>query len=580
AVLDGPPDAPEAEAPVALGTVDWNGVDAFVGFSLLGRVYAGVRGEVVASPDERTELDLRDPGGRVAVRFAPEAAPGAEPVFSDAVRIDEHGGVWVRSDLDVGPGGVRFRTSADGQTRSNWQVGLRGSDQGASFGKRAPKENGEAEDVGPPPEYAPGEQELRIVFERADSPVGRRRVVVGHVPRNGGEDDFRPAVIIYDEPPEGSVARGAATVEIWGDLFVRGTAYLTGAQRVEEGGLPAKGINDQLDVLLRQLAGPLAGALRAFLLGDPGWLDDLAEVVARRQQVVVTIREQLVKDTAFIQMLSDAAARELVESEVLLQGIADRLPGVATLINSLVVRLRAERQLIDAVSIELRGSGDFIQAVSAAAVKQLVVSDELLKGIADRLPNLATLITSLVAKLRTDRQLITALVSMATTDDQYLTALVDRLRMHRGLVEALAVEVRTHTTFITDLAPLLAGNDVVITQLLTRLKASTDLATFVIGQITAAPAGVTQAVVTQLGKTDVAATEVRTRLASTLGMPILEQATTGSTLSRKIADVVIDELEAPDRAFADRVARSLIDRVDKDANIRNALKAALAKTQA
>jgi hypothetical protein len=573
AVLDGPPDAPEAEAPVALGTVDWNGVDAFIGFSLLGRTYAGVRAEVVASPDERTELDLRDPGGRVAVRFAPEAAPGGQPVFRDAVRIDDQGGVWVRSDLDVGPGGVRFRTDASGQVRSNWHVGLRGTGQGASFGKRPPKDNGEEEDIGPPPEYAPGEQEMRIVFERSDSPVGRRRVVVGHVPRNGGEDDFRPAVIIYDAPPEGPEARGAATVEIWGDLFVRGTAYLTGAQRVEEGGLPARGINDQLDLLLRQLAGPLAGALRAFLLGDPGWLDDLAKAVARREQVVVTMREQLAKDAAFIQLLTAAATRELVGSEELLQGIADRLPGVATLITSLVVRLRTERQLIEGVSVELRGSDGFIQTVSAAAAGKLLASDEFLTGIAGRLSGAGTLIDALVARLRVDRQLVGAVTGALATSDTLLTALVDRLRMHRGLVAALAVEVRSHTTFITELAPLLAGSEAVITQLSARLKASTDLANFVTGQIVASPASVTQAVVGQLGKPESAA--AKGQLASMLGMPMLDQAVKGSPLAQKLADVVIDEVMPGDAAFAERLVKSVIQVVNTNERLRAELQAAL-----
>ncbi|HET6230176.1 MAG TPA: hypothetical protein VFE05_08905 [Longimicrobiaceae bacterium] len=381
-LVDGPSDRPEDEAPVLLGLVQWNGLDSFIGFSLVGRRYAGVTAQAVASPDERARVELRDGAGRLAVRVADQAPVGKTAPFHDVFRVDDRGGVWVRTGIDAGPEGVRLRRDPDGQEQSLWQVKMSSTPDGSSFGKKPGSKPGEEVEVGEPPEYAPGEQEMRIVFERADVPQGRRRVVIGHVDRSDGA--FLPAVVVYDRPPNAQ-RDGGSTVEVWGDLFVRGTAYLAGAQRVPRGGTPKGGGDDELDVLLRQLAGPLAGAFRAFLLSDPKWLNDLTAILAARvskdQALVDAFTAALRGNVAFVSAIAaeaaDDVAAALSTDAGLRTAVATQLEGDPPFLAALVTSLGSSAQLAQAVAAHpavaqaLAALPSFITSVANAVALQI-----------------------------------------------------------------------------------------------------------------------------------------------------------------------------------------------------------------
>lgn len=288
AVLDGPVDDPTARAPVVLGLVDWNGAN-YVGYSATGRVYAPVTAQRVQAPDGRAELNLEDTFRRLTFRTAALPPADAEDPFTpvamtDRFRVDEDGNVWVPAEVGVGSEGVRFRRDKNpvSPEDSKWRVHTRIGDPGADYGKDAA---GTALKVDDP--YVEGRRELRVQFQRDGLNKGRQRIVVGHVDQNG--DDFQPALVVYDRLPSAG-GTGSATVEVWGDLFVRGTAWLHAAALRPPDENPA----EEMDLLLRQLAGPFAGAFRLFLTSDEDWLNQFASVIANRIQSDPTLGPQLV----------------------------------------------------------------------------------------------------------------------------------------------------------------------------------------------------------------------------------------------------------------------------------------------
>lgn len=328
-VLDGPTDDPAAIAPVTLGLVEWDGSN-YVGYSGTGRVYAPVTGHRLVAPDRRAELELRDGNGRFVVRMAEMPEADAEDPFTplapeDRFRVDGEGAVWVRAEVSVGPDGVRFRQEADSTEESRWRACTVTSQPGAAFGMddqpQPQKLQGDA--------YVAGARELRVLFERDGTNQGRQRVVIGTVDDTGG--DFKPALVVYDRPPS-STGQGSATVEVWGDLYVRGTAWLNAAARRP----PQPGaVEDELDFILRQLAGPLAGVFRSFLLSDPDWLNDLATVIADRIQAPSSgmtsvfvnalknaVANVLKADASFVSAISAAAATQIQGDEPAAAAIA------------------------------------------------------------------------------------------------------------------------------------------------------------------------------------------------------------------------------------------------------------------
>ncbi|HEX8672674.1 MAG TPA: hypothetical protein VF710_12340, partial [Longimicrobium sp.] len=511
--------------------------------------YAGVRAEVVASPDERTELDLRDPRGNVAVRFAPEAEPGEAPEFTDALRIGDGGAVWVRDDVSVGPDGVRFRPAVETQVETNWTMGLHDGGTGSSFGKKPGTTPGDEVDVGPPPEYVAGEKEMRVVFERAETPVGRRRVVIGHVERDGGPASFQPSVIVYDRPPT-AAEEGSSTVEVWGDLFIRGTAYLTGVQRVSRGSTPTAGGTDELDLLLRQMAGPLAGAFRAFLLSDPDWLDSLGDVLADRvpqdPEFVAQVAESLQETESFITIVAAEASDD----------VATALVNDDTMLNTLVVRLRNNAAFLAGLSNELGNNATFLGNVSG----QVRANPQFVTDLTAQLRDTAPFIAAVGEALRTSGPFVGQISAALRADETFIAALADRLRANAPFVSALATALGSNATLSA------AVGD--------RLKNDAALAAGVSSQIAAAPGTVTTAVVQHLGTGAGAA--ARNGLAATLTGPILDQATLGSPLSRRIADIVVDEVEPGEGNIAKRLTQAMIDQIRDDPQLRDELRQALA----
>jgi hypothetical protein len=381
ALVDGPSDRTEDEAPVVLGTVLWNGQDAFVGFSVVERRYAGVTAQEVATPDEQARIDLNR--GLAVHLTAPPARPEDTPRMHDVLRVDPEGRLWIRAGVDAGPDGVRLRRDRASQEESAWRMHLHASAPGASFGKDP------ADKASVPPAYHPGDRELRIVFERAGDKLGRRRVVIGHVnPQNA---DFQPALIVYDRHP-GEEKKGASTVEVWGDFYVRGTAHLSGVQRLSREG---EDESEQLDLLLRQLAGPFAGAFRAFLTTDPDWLKQLAVAVAAHipasPAFITAVTTALVADAGFLANLAGAASGGVAASLAANQGfkdqirayVADQLDGDAAFINAVadgVANVLDDRSsFIQAIAGELQTRPAFISAV-AAQVRTEVTGDETFRG--------------------------------------------------------------------------------------------------------------------------------------------------------------------------------------------------------
>jgi hypothetical protein len=341
AVLDGPVDDPRVPAPIVLGLVEWSGT-AYDGYSTGIRRYASVRAQRVRAPDDRSEVELRDRNNRFTVRFA--APPGADPFtpgeMEDRFRIESDGDVWVPTEISVGLDGVQFRREGDPNNpeNSNWRIHTTTSEPGANFGFDSKGDPLAAN------KYAEGSRELRVLFQREGGNTGRNRVVIGHVGDNA--TDFKPALVVYDLPRQGE-GTGDATVEVWGDLYVHGTAVLNAVARRPK--VPATGVDD-LNLLLRQLAGPYAAAFRVFLTSDPVWLKEFGDVVAdqiasdaaTRTTVVNAIKAQLatalLADSSFTDVLRDtavAAVRDATNLPLLVSALTtlldDPAANVATL---------------------------------------------------------------------------------------------------------------------------------------------------------------------------------------------------------------------------------------------------------
>jgi hypothetical protein len=398
-LVEGPSDRPEDEAPVVLGTVLWNGEDAFVGFSASERRYAGVTAHTMASPDQRARVELRDEAGRLAVRVAPEAPVGQAPQFGDVLRVDPEGGVWMRAGVDAGPDGVRLRRDRNGQEVSQWRLHLHSQPDppGSAIFGRDPKG-----DPSTPPAYHPGEQELRLVFEGTGDGLGRRRVVIGHMdPRT---NEFRPSLIVYDKRPS-APDKGTSTVEVFGDFYVRGTAHLSGVQRITR---EEEDESEELNMLLLQLAGPFAGAFRTFLKSDPKWLGELAGAVASHiptNDAFITavtkslagnagfvsgiagaatpgIRSTLAGDTEFRNQLREAVSAQLKADIPFIGALADAVANLlddrGTFITQIVNVLLARQDFTDAVTAKVKpavtGDTEFRGQV-AAQVKSAVTAD-------------------------------------------------------------------------------------------------------------------------------------------------------------------------------------------------------------
>jgi hypothetical protein len=247
--------------------------------------------------------------------------------MEDRFRIDSDGSVWVPAEVGVGPEGLRFRIDNDptAPEDSKWRALTAVRTPGADFGMN---------DATPQParltgeEYTSGPRELQILFQREGSNLGRHRVVIGHVDDLGG--DFKPALVVYDRPP-GAGGTGSATVEVWGDLYVRGTAFMYAAARRPPTSGPGL---DEMDVLLRQLAGPFAGAFRVFLTSDLTWLAEfataIAKEVAKAGQVRTDFVNAIVADQGFIDAVTNAVIPQAVAQAVTAVRNAANLPALAT----------------------------------------------------------------------------------------------------------------------------------------------------------------------------------------------------------------------------------------------------------
>lgn len=371
AVLDGPVDEPSLDHPVVLGVVEWDGQD-YVGYSSTGRHYAPVTAQRIRSADGRTRVELRDPLGRFAVRMAslpePDDPEPFEPEpFEDRLILDEKGDVWVGGALSVGPDGVGFRLSGTSTTRSDWRMEYRESDPGAPFRKKKiPTPQDQPEDVllGAD-EYVAGARELRIQIQRegsADAGSGQHRVVVGLRNPDGTVD---PALVVYDQVPTDS-GRGFGVVEVLGDLYVRGTSFLHSASKLPETG----DTNEQLDFILRQLAGPVAGIFRAFLTSDPDWLAEFGEVMAQEITGTQTIRDQfvaaLLAEPSFVDAVVDEAVDQAV-SQAVPQAVADAVGAIKQTANVQDLLDRAA-EVLDAPKL---GSPDLPQDTGAALLAAL-----------------------------------------------------------------------------------------------------------------------------------------------------------------------------------------------------------------
>lgn len=281
--LDVPPDDPESEAPVTIGTIEWRDDTRMFASPLpQGRVYAGVIAESIAAGSDLATLELRDENDRTVLRTAPRREISASGDSSDDVEsssveeleerlvLDPDGWVKVEGPVKVGSGGVELTGHG-----STWTASLVASEDSGSTTFDDTVD-----------EYKTGEVELRVVIPSLGSTVGRRRIVFGY----DRTDGFKPAIVIYDRP--GSELAGEfATVEIWGDLHVRGTAWLTRA--VKETRSPSS--VDDLDLILSQIFGPLGTAMRAWLGSDEEWLGTIASKVLE-QLGAADVTQKLIKD--------------------------------------------------------------------------------------------------------------------------------------------------------------------------------------------------------------------------------------------------------------------------------------------
>lgn len=313
-VLDGPVDTPAVQAPVVLGTVSWSrATKTFVAYSTDQRTYAGVAAQQIRTPDGRAQLNINDISGRTVLRRAQMPAKDAEDPFTpgpfkDHVAIDEDGNTWINGQLSVGPtepiegvpGGINFRESRSSTLPSGWRAEFVRTNPGSAFG-----ENPAGDDL-PANEYEPGDRELRILLQREvdQGPgEGRHRIVIGRI---NSQEEFDPALVVYDYPPTES-DRGFVTVEVCGDLHVRGTAFLHSVRKARDSG----DASEQLTMLLTLLAGPLGGALQAFLTSDPVWLETFAGIMADQITKPGTIRDDfiagLLADQSFVDAVAAAA---------------------------------------------------------------------------------------------------------------------------------------------------------------------------------------------------------------------------------------------------------------------------------
>jgi len=335
-VLDGPVDDPAVLAPITLGLIQWNGT-AYDGYSAVLRTLAPVTAQRMHAPDDRAEVELRDVNDRFAVRFAKMPSAGSEDPFTpgpllNRLTVDEEGATWVRADVSVGPQGVGFRTTPDTTTPSELRIGVMETLPGATFRKKP-----DGVTLLGPDEYEAGARELRVVFQReagTDDGTGRNRLVIGMVDPAG---TFEPALVVYDHPP-GETQRGFGIVEICGDLYVRGTTYVHSVHKYPEDADQ----NEQLDFILRQLAGPLAGVFRAFLSSDPTWLQQFAGVmgqqVASTAAVRATFVSALIADPGFVNAVTNAAVAQAV-AQAIPQAVAavqnaTNMPGLVSAITT------------------------------------------------------------------------------------------------------------------------------------------------------------------------------------------------------------------------------------------------------
>lgn len=276
-VSEPPSDDPELRAPVPLGMVEWNTDEQmFLGVSEKWRLRAGVKANTMLDPDDKARFTLATPDNRAKLE-----ARAADGTYHDQLSVAQYDGtVWMRR-ASLGPGGAELRRSESAQEASDptFAIFLDESVTGAEFGRQPPDEDtGESELAGN--EYFSGDLEMRVSFERDGTGKGRRRLVIGHVgtATDPQGDTFRPSLVVYDRPSEGVVHESfASTVEVWGDLVVHGTTWLKNASKLTEGLAEEK---DQLDLILRQIAGPLGELLRAWLESDPDWLKSIAGKVA------------------------------------------------------------------------------------------------------------------------------------------------------------------------------------------------------------------------------------------------------------------------------------------------------------
>jgi hypothetical protein len=260
----------------------------------------------------------------------------------------------------VGPDGVDFRGARSSVLASSWKAEFVATAPGGRF----------REDAANPPKtvpadkYFPGDRELRVVLQReADQGPGegRHRIVLGRV---NTQKQFEPALVVYDYPPT-DTTRGFMTVEVCGDLHVRGTAFLHSVRK----SLDSPDQSEQLTMLLTLLAGPLGGALQAFLTSDPQWLSTFAQVMAVQmaQSAPAPVR------TAFINALAPALAADATFQNAVMA------PAVTAAVN------QANAAIQTAITGSIQTNINTAKAAALAEMRQD--------------PNLVPLLAALAAKL-------------------------------------------------------------------------------------------------------------------------------------------------------------------------------------
>lgn len=345
--LDPPPDTPNAEASIVLGTIHWDKSSrAYSDPSDSGRLYAGVVGDLVAGAGGTAALLLPDEEGKLSLRMAATdtpAVPSSLTVDDELLTVQRDGSIWAKGKVSAGAGGLHVRPDEDHPSGS-WSISLHHDAAGKAFDPAA----GDSSD--------PGEMELRVVFAGESTPTGKRRVVIG----TGEGSGFTPAVVVYD----GGENLQSIAVEVKGDLYVRGTLTLNKVTKQSSG-------EDEFLTILGQLFGPLAEVVRTFMLSNKDWLrdvfaaldDDFRQDLADRMNTA-RLRSYLATEIVDAGLKDDVVrlvVRSFIENDDTLTQLCERLTGNPAFLAKL------ERELVSRESITQKLADDLSQASARAS---------------------------------------------------------------------------------------------------------------------------------------------------------------------------------------------------------------------